>query len=155
VDLYVRWRGKSQGGDEQPPSDPSKQQGQFFPGDAYTLCGSGPCSETWLVRDVPLGTEFEVHYKFMDARDNPTPANVVSAAINGDNGFWVLPGAKMPQPKSTVFVGVVRLNQDAKLEFRPQPEFEARFREMNKSRIDPPSGEQKQPPQPNTKQGGQ
>jgi hypothetical protein len=139
VDLYIRYRGKSGNGKEQDPPDASKEQSIFFTGDRMTNCSSGPCADTWLVRDVPTGTEYEVYYKFMDAKGNPEPANITSVSVNAEGGFWVLPTAQIPREKTSVFVGVLKFDTNEKLTFEPQPDYAAIFKEMNKDRLAPPA----------------
>lgn len=139
MDLYVRSRGKTTKGEAMPNPDPAKKQPAFFAGDKVTDAPSGPGTDVWLVRDVPKGSEFEVYYKFMDARGNPAPASVSSADINHEGGFWNLPPVQIPKPGTVVFVGVAAYGADGKLTFQPQPEYGASFRELNKSRLSPPA----------------
>jgi hypothetical protein len=135
VDLYVRYRGKTKGGAEMEQPDASKSQGRLFAGDLVTDCFTGPCSDTWLTRDVPIGGEFEVYYKFMDANGNPAPARINAAFVTHEGGFWLLPVLDMPQPKTIAFAGVLRYDRNEKLIFLPQPEYAAQFREANKERL--------------------
>ncbi len=134
VDLYVRWRGKVNN-QETPPPDPEKAQGSNFAGDLVTDCHAGPCSDVWMIRDMPRGSEYEVYYKFMDANGNPQPAQIGSAAVNHSGGFWLLPTLALPQPKTVVFLGVLRFDASERLTFLPQPEYAATFQEMNKERL--------------------
>lgn len=138
VDLYVRYRGKTQGGQEMEKPDPNKSQSRLFSGDLVTDCFTGPCSDSWLVRDVPLGGEFEIYYKFMDANGNPAPARINAVFVNAEAGFWALPTVDMPQPKTVAFVGVLRLEPNGKLKFDPQPEYASQFQQMNKDRLAEP-----------------
>ncbi|MFN7922623.1 MAG: hypothetical protein U0Q16_21140 [Bryobacteraceae bacterium] len=139
VDLYVRSKGKSEGGKGVPPADPERTQGVFFQGDAYVNCASGPCAEVWSVRDVGVGTEFEIYYKFLDAKGNPEPAQIVDAWIaNHEGAFIRLPRISMPQPKAVRLIGILKLDPSGKLIFAPQPEYREQFDQLNKPEAPPP-----------------
>lgn len=144
VDIYVRFRGKLAKGNEQDPPDATKSQGIKFAGDTLTNCFIGPCNDIWMVRDLPRGSEYEVHYKFMDANGNPEPARVNNVFANQDNRLWVLPNVTMDQPQTSVFVGVLKFGTDEKFTFAPQPEYVAAFREANKEAL----AELENPPAP-------
>ena len=70
VDLYLRFRGPLDNGVKIDPPDAAKAQSTRIIGDEFLSCGSGPCNDIWMVRDVPLGGEYEVYYKFLDANGN-------------------------------------------------------------------------------------
>ncbi|MEZ5351873.1 MAG: hypothetical protein R2762_04500 [Bryobacteraceae bacterium] len=139
VDLYLRSRYKGPKGNMQDPVDPAKAQSRYWNGDLYTLCGSGPCMESWMVRDMPIGVETEIHYKFLAANGNSAPAQIGPVTLNHAGGFYRLPGASMPAEKTSLFVGVATLDANLKLQFAPQPQFAAQFAALNKP--DPPAGE--------------
>lgn len=135
VDIYVRYRGAITQGEEQEKPDPAKVQNITFTGDTMTNCYAGPCNDVWVVRDVPLGSTYEIYYKFMDANGNPEPARVTNVFANQDNRLWILPSVTMQQPKTIVLVGVLKFGTDEKFTFEPQPEYVAAFREANKEAL--------------------
>jgi hypothetical protein len=137
VDLYVRSRGKTVSGKTAPMPEPTQKQGPFFDGDKFTNSDGGPGTDVWMVRDVPLGSEFEVYYKFLDAKGNPGPASITSADVNHEGGFWNLPPVQIPKPGTVVFAGVIAFSPQGKLTFRPQPEYAAVFEQLNKHRLSP------------------
>jgi hypothetical protein len=58
--------------------------------------------------------------------------------MNHEGGFFVLPRVTMNQEKTSVFVGVAKLDNDLKLKFEPQPEFAEQFNRDNKKDEPPP-----------------
>jgi hypothetical protein len=137
VDLYVRSRSESTKGEKMPQPDSSIKQGVYFSGDKMTDSSEGPGTDAWLIRDVQIGGEFEVYYKFMQANGNPAPAFVKSADVNHEGGFWNLPYVQIPKPGTVLFIGVIRFGEDRQLTFTPQPEYAAVFQQLNQKRLSP------------------
>ena len=72
----MRAMGKSTSGAMMPAANPAEKQSAFFSGDQYLQCEGTPCTQVWQIRDVPVGLDFEVYYKYLDDKGTRQPVKI-------------------------------------------------------------------------------
>jgi hypothetical protein len=115
VDMYITRPGK-----ERQPDPPTiaKQQYPLIIGDSSTYCHKGPCSETWLLRELPPGTEAQVYYKLMKTNGVERPVTV-SAKYMHKGQTMDLPPAEVMPAKPIALLGKLRVLGDYSVQFIP------------------------------------
>jgi hypothetical protein len=132
ADLYVRSMGKSTAGATMPAANPAEKQSAFFSGDQFLQCEGTPCTQVWQIRDVPVGLDFEVYYKYMDDKGKGQPVKITDSYLTNRGVFLALPRIELTTPKTAVLIGVFRADSDTAVSFHPAPEYKQQFDELNK-----------------------
>ncbi|MBL8233679.1 MAG: hypothetical protein JNL98_34600 [Bryobacterales bacterium] len=133
VDLYVYFNAKDA---KQAKPDPAVKQRHEYSDEYYDGCERSTCSETWIMRDVPRGVDFEVYYKFLQANKDKKPARVTGSYFH-DGKAYPLPEATIPREKTMVLAGAIRANPDYTVTFKPAPEFEQSYKQLLEKQAPP------------------
>jgi hypothetical protein len=113
VDLYL-WRPAEP--KAQPQPDVQKKQGIWISGDAATECNRGPCSESWQMRDMPIGLEAKIYYILHTGSPVLRPT-VVSAALLTPSGVKQLPMFLLDPARRMAMVGTITRVSDTEVRF--------------------------------------
>jgi len=115
IDMYITRPGK----DRQPERPTvSKTQAPLIIGDVSTGCKRGPCSEAWLLRELPPGTEAQLYFKLMTTNGVEKPVRITSRYMY-QNESKELPDAEVSPQKPITHVGKFQVAADGSVQFRP------------------------------------
>jgi hypothetical protein len=113
VDLYL-WRLAEP--NKQPEPNVEKKQGAWITGDAATECTTGPCSESWQMRDMPVGAEAKVYYILHSGTPVLRPT-VVTASLLTPSGAKPLPKFLVDPARRIAMVGTITRVSDTEVRF--------------------------------------
>jgi hypothetical protein len=130
IDLYLRWENMTSSKNAKPPEvNPNEKQGSFWTGEAYLQCRTGPCNETWMVRDTPAGGKLKVYYKYFASNGNTAPVDIVGYYLY-EGGIYALPPATMTREKTAVALGTIEFKPDLTAQFTPEPQFAESYKKI-------------------------